>query len=226
MWSFSSPDHITSPPFSSPTPVQRISASPKISHSYCVISFRSSSSLPGLLRVHTFHVPIFRKSFAALSLFSPPSPSTLVANFSTQPQFPSLRRGPCIAGRRPSRCVPVYLVVIVHWISFILFIFTGDGICTAPPNPPTLSGLGTSTCGGVTWAKITGSLSHTLIATLKLSNKHAAQLQQELTRAQRRIEQLKMEAQERKEGPNEVEQGAEEQIKRLKETLAATNWKM
>ncbi len=32
--------------------------------------------------------------------------------------------------------------------------------------------------------KITGSLSHTLIATLKLSDKHAAQRQQELTSAQ------------------------------------------
>ncbi len=42
-------------------------------------------------------------------------------------------------------------------------------------------------------AKITGSLSHTLIATLKLSDKHAAQRQQELTRAQRRIEQLELE---------------------------------
>ncbi len=37
------------------------------------------------------------------------------------------------------------------------------------------------------FAKITGSLSHTLIATLKLSDKHAAQRQQELTSAQRRI---------------------------------------
>ncbi len=42
-------------------------------------------------------------------------------------------------------------------------------------------------------AKITGSLSHTLIATLKLSDKHAAQRQQELTSAQRRIEQLERE---------------------------------
>ncbi len=41
-------------------------------------------------------------------------------------------------------------------------------------------------------AKITGSLSHTLIATLKLSDKQAAQLQQELTRPQR-IEQLELE---------------------------------
>ncbi len=38
-------------------------------------------------------------------------------------------------------------------------------------------------------AKITGSLSHTLIATLKLSDRHAAHLQQELTRVQWCIEQ-------------------------------------
>ncbi len=72
-------------------------------------------------------------------------------------------------------------------------------------------------------AKITGSLSHTLIATLKLSDKHAAQRQQELTRAQRRIEQLELEAQERREGSDEAEQCAEEEINRLKETLAATS---
>ncbi len=72
-------------------------------------------------------------------------------------------------------------------------------------------------------AKITGSLSHTLIATLKLSDKHAAQRQQELTSAQRRIEQLEREAQE---GTDEVEQGAEEEINRLKETLAATSHEM
>ncbi len=63
-------------------------------------------------------------------------------------------------------------------------------------------------------AKITGSLSHTLITTLKLSDKHAAQRQQELTRAQRR---------ERREGSDEAEQGAEEENNRLKETLAATS---
>ncbi len=72
-------------------------------------------------------------------------------------------------------------------------------------------------------AKITGSLSHTLITTLILSDKHAAQCHQELTSAQRRIEQLEREAQERQEGTNEVEQGAEEEINRLKETLAATS---
>ncbi len=75
-------------------------------------------------------------------------------------------------------------------------------------------------------AKITGSLSHTLIATLKSSDKHAAQRQQELTSAQRRIEQLEREAQERQEGTNEVERGAEEEINRLKETLAATSHEM
>ncbi|XP_016380901.1 uncharacterized protein PF11_0207-like [Sinocyclocheilus rhinocerous] len=75
-------------------------------------------------------------------------------------------------------------------------------------------------------AKITGSLSHTLIATLKLSDRHAAHLQQELTRAQRRVEQLEMEAQERREGTDEVEQGAEEEITRLKGTLAATTQEM
>ncbi len=72
-------------------------------------------------------------------------------------------------------------------------------------------------------AKITSSLSHTLIATLKLSDKHAAQHQQELTSAQRRIEQLERE---RQEGTDEVEQGAEEEINRLKETLAATSHEM
>ncbi len=75
-------------------------------------------------------------------------------------------------------------------------------------------------------AKITSSLSHTLIATLKLSDKHAAQRQLELTSAQRRIEQLEREAQERQEGTDEVEQGAEEEINRLKETLAATSHEM
>ncbi len=75
-------------------------------------------------------------------------------------------------------------------------------------------------------AKITGSLSHTLIATLILSDKHAAQCQQELTNPQRRIEQLEREAQERQEGTDEVGQGAEEEINRLKETLAATSHEM
>ncbi len=45
-------------------------------------------------------------------------------------------------------------------------------------------------------AKITSSLSHTLIATVKLSDKHAAQRQQGLTSAHRCIEQLEREAQE------------------------------
>ncbi len=72
-------------------------------------------------------------------------------------------------------------------------------------------------------AKITGSLSHILIATLKLSDKHAAQRQQELTSAQRRIEQLEREAQVRQEGTDEVEQDTEEETNRLKETLEATS---
>ncbi len=71
-------------------------------------------------------------------------------------------------------------------------------------------------------AKITSSLSHTLIATLKLSDKYAAQRQQELTSAQRRTEQLEREAQIWREGTDEVEQGADEEINRLKETLEAT----
>ncbi len=75
-------------------------------------------------------------------------------------------------------------------------------------------------------AKITSSISHTLIATLKLSDKHTAQLQQELTRAQQHIMQLELEAQERQEGTDEVEQGAEEEINRLRETLAATTRKL
>ncbi len=75
-------------------------------------------------------------------------------------------------------------------------------------------------------AKITSSLSHTLIATLKLSDKHAAQRQQGLTSAHRCIEQLEREAQEWQEGTDEVEQGAEEEINRLKETLAATSHEM
>ncbi len=75
-------------------------------------------------------------------------------------------------------------------------------------------------------AKITGSLSHILIATLKLSDKHAAQRQQELTSAQRRIEQLEREAQVRQEGTDEVEQDTEEETNRLKETLEATSHEM
>ncbi|XP_016383567.1 uncharacterized protein LOC107720390, partial [Sinocyclocheilus rhinocerous] len=61
---------------------------------------------------------------------------------------------------------------------------------------------------------------------LKLSDRHAAHLQQELTRTQRRVEQLELQAQERREGPDEMEQGAEEEITRLKETLAAANQEM
>ncbi len=59
-----------------------------------------------------------------------------------------------------------------------------------------------------------------------MSDKHAAQRQQKLTSAQRCIEQLELEAQEQQEGTDEVEQGAEVEINRLKETLAATSHEM
>ncbi len=75
-------------------------------------------------------------------------------------------------------------------------------------------------------AKITGSLSHTLIATLKLSDKNAPHRQLELTCAKQHIEQLELEAQEQQEGPDEAEQDAKEEINRLKETLAATSQEM
>nr|XP_021322747.1 uncharacterized protein LOC101885645 [Danio rerio] len=70
-------------------------------------------------------------------------------------------------------------------------------------------------------AKITGTLSHTLIATLKLSDRHASQLQHKLTRLQARIEQLELEAQERLEQPNEVDEGTTEEINKLQEALTA-----
>ncbi|XP_043104401.1 uncharacterized protein LOC122351407 [Puntigrus tetrazona] len=70
-------------------------------------------------------------------------------------------------------------------------------------------------------AKITCSLSHTLIATLKLSDRHAADLQQELTCAQRRIKQLELEAQEQQEKLDEERKDPEE-ITTLKALLAAS----
>ncbi|XP_043082985.1 uncharacterized protein LOC122330182 [Puntigrus tetrazona] len=70
-------------------------------------------------------------------------------------------------------------------------------------------------------AKITCSLSHTLIATLKLSDRHAADLQQELTCAQRRIKQLELEAQELQEKLDEERKDPEE-ITTLKALLAAS----
>ncbi|XP_043078292.1 uncharacterized protein LOC122327164 [Puntigrus tetrazona] len=70
-------------------------------------------------------------------------------------------------------------------------------------------------------AKITCSLSQTLIATLKLSDRHAADLQQELTCAQRRIKQLELEAQERQERLDEERKDPEE-ITTLKALLAAS----
>ncbi len=54
-------------------------------------------------------------------------------------------------------------------------------------------------------------------------NLSPAQRQQELTSAQRRIEQLEREAQERQEGTDEVERSAEEEINRLKEARNGAN---
>ncbi|KAL1280018.1 hypothetical protein QQF64_014618 [Cirrhinus molitorella] len=71
-------------------------------------------------------------------------------------------------------------------------------------------------------AKISSSLSHTLIATLKLSDRHAANLQKELTRAQQRIKQLELEAQERQKGSDETDASAKEEIARLQEVLTTT----
>ncbi|KAL1264166.1 hypothetical protein QQF64_004521 [Cirrhinus molitorella] len=68
-------------------------------------------------------------------------------------------------------------------------------------------------------AKISGSLSHTLIATLKLSDRH---VQKELTRAQRRIKQLELEVQERQEASDEMDSSTKEEIARLQETLTTT----
>ncbi|XP_073803629.1 uncharacterized protein [Danio rerio] len=75
-------------------------------------------------------------------------------------------------------------------------------------------------------AKITGTLSHVLITTLKLSDRHSAQLQHKLTHVQSRINQLELEAQERPEQPDETDQAAEEEIDKLHETLAATTQEM
>ncbi|KAL0154640.1 hypothetical protein M9458_048903, partial [Cirrhinus mrigala] len=75
-------------------------------------------------------------------------------------------------------------------------------------------------------AKITGSLSHTLIATLKLSDRHSAHLQQELTCAERRIEQLELGAQDRQEGSDVADPSTKEEIARLRETLTTTSKEM
>ncbi|XP_026050861.1 uncharacterized protein LOC113037733 [Carassius auratus] len=62
-------------------------------------------------------------------------------------------------------------------------------------------------------AKITGSLSQTLIASL----------QEELTHAKQRINQLELKARDQQEGSDEVEPGAKEEIERLQETLTTTS---
>ncbi|XP_059371322.1 uncharacterized protein LOC132109335 [Carassius carassius] len=71
--------------------------------------------------------------------------------------------------------------------------------------------------------KITGSLSHTLIASLKLSDEQETHLRGELTRAKQRINQLELDAQDQQEGSDEVEPGTKEEIERLQETLTTTS---
>lgn len=75
-------------------------------------------------------------------------------------------------------------------------------------------------------AKITGSLSHTLIATLKLNDTHAAHLQEELTLARQRINQLELETQDQQERSNEMEISTKREIKKLQETLITTTRKL
>ncbi|KAL1246758.1 hypothetical protein QQF64_034306 [Cirrhinus molitorella] len=72
-------------------------------------------------------------------------------------------------------------------------------------------------------AKILGSLSHTLIASHKLSESHADHLQQELTGTQQRNKQLELEAQDRQEGMDRTDSSAKEEIARLKETLVTAS---
>ncbi|KAL1275979.1 hypothetical protein QQF64_035602 [Cirrhinus molitorella] len=71
-------------------------------------------------------------------------------------------------------------------------------------------------------AKISSSLSHTLIAIHMLSDRRAADLQEELTRAQRRIKQLELEVQKRQKGSDETDASANEEIARLQEALTTT----
>ncbi|XP_073700027.1 uncharacterized protein [Garra rufa] len=75
-------------------------------------------------------------------------------------------------------------------------------------------------------AKITGSLSHTLIASLKLSDRQTAHLQQELKSAQQRIGQLELEAQDHQEWSDGTNPRTTEEINKLKETLATTAQEM
>ncbi|RXN10850.1 coiled-coil domain-containing protein 102B-like [Labeo rohita] len=69
--------------------------------------------------------------------------------------------------------------------------------------------------------KITSSLSYAFTAQLHLSDKHITHLQEELTRAQRRIDKLEVKVQDQLKAPNEREQETVEQVKKLQAALAA-----
>uniref|UniRef100_A0A673K3E5 Uncharacterized protein n=1 Tax=Sinocyclocheilus rhinocerous TaxID=307959 RepID=A0A673K3E5_9TELE len=69
--------------------------------------------------------------------------------------------------------------------------------------------------------KITSSLSYAFTTQLKLSDKHITHLQEELTRAQRRIDKLEVKVQDQLKAPNEKEQETTEQVKKLQAALAA-----
>uniref|UniRef100_A0A8C1TA89 Uncharacterized protein n=1 Tax=Cyprinus carpio TaxID=7962 RepID=A0A8C1TA89_CYPCA len=69
--------------------------------------------------------------------------------------------------------------------------------------------------------KITSSLSYAFTTQLKLSDKHITHLQEELTRAQRRIDKLEVKVQDQLKVPNEWEQETTEQVKKLQAALAA-----
>ena len=69
--------------------------------------------------------------------------------------------------------------------------------------------------------KITSTLSYAFTTQLKLSDKHITHLQEELTRAQRRIDKLEVKVQDQLKAPNEREQETTEQVKKLQAALAA-----
>ncbi len=69
--------------------------------------------------------------------------------------------------------------------------------------------------------KITSSLSYAFTTQLKLSDKHVTHLQEELTRAQRRIDKLEVKVQDQLKAPNEREQETTEQVKELQTALTA-----
>ncbi|RXN27921.1 coiled-coil domain-containing protein 102B-like [Labeo rohita] len=69
--------------------------------------------------------------------------------------------------------------------------------------------------------KITSSLSYAFTAQLHLSDKHITHLQEELTRAQLRIDKLDVKVQDQLKAPNEREQETTEQVKKLQAALAA-----